>query len=253
MVVGKGMEDIMRLVIVRHGDPNYEKDTLTEVGVKEAKLAAEYISSLDVKDFYVSPLGRAQDTAAYTLNKMKRTAQTHEWLREFQGQIVRPDFPDRISICWDWLPQDMEKDLSYYDKDRWMQTDIMRAGNVREEYEKVCVGIDEILKNHGYEREGLHYKVVEPNSDVLVFFCHFGVESAILSHLLNVSPMIMWHGFCAAPSTITTVYTEERRKGIASFRVTEFGSSAHLYKAGEKPSFSARFCECYDFEDERHD
>ena len=50
---------------------------------------------------------------------------------------------------------------------------------------------------------------------------------------------------CAAPSSITSIYTEERRKGIAGFRVNEFGSTAHLYVAGEKPSFAARFCECY--------
>lgn len=75
----------------------------------------------------------------------------------------------------------------------------------------------------------------------------------MLSHLLNVSPMVMWHGFCAAPSSITSIYTEERRRGTALFRVNEFGSTVHLYAAGEKPSFAARFCECYDNEDERHD
>ena len=60
----------MRLIIVRHGDPNYELDTLTENGWKEARLAAECIAKLDVKDFYVSPLGRAQDTAGCTIEKM---------------------------------------------------------------------------------------------------------------------------------------------------------------------------------------
>ena len=57
----------MRIVIVRHGDPNYELDTLTETGWKEARLVAERIAKMDVKDFYVSPLGRAQDTASCTL------------------------------------------------------------------------------------------------------------------------------------------------------------------------------------------
>lgn len=48
----------MRLLIVRHGDPDYEHDTLTEKGWREAELLAERLSKLNVKEFYVSPLGR---------------------------------------------------------------------------------------------------------------------------------------------------------------------------------------------------
>jgi probable phosphoglycerate mutase len=95
--------------------------------------------------------------------------------------------------------------------------------------------------------------VERANNDTIVFFCHFGIECVLLSHLLNISPMLLWHGFCAAPSSITTVNTEERRKGIASWRVSAFGDISHLYAAGEEPAFAARFCECYDNTDERHD
>ena len=243
----------MRIVIVRHGDPNYELDTLTETGWKEARLVAERIAKMDVKDFYVSPLGRAQDTASCTLEKMHRTATTCDWLREFAAQIYRPDVADRGMICWDWLPQDMTKEPKYYDVSTWMDTKVMQDGNVREQYEWVCKEMDALLKRYGYEREGLYYRVVKPNNDTIVLFCHFGVECVLLSHLLNISPMLLWHGFCAAPTSVTSVYTEERREGIASFRVNEFGSTAHLYVAGEGPSFSARFCECYTNWDERHD
>ena len=51
----------MRILIVRHGDPNYELDTLTETGWKEARLVAEYLAKFNIAAFYVSPLGRAQD------------------------------------------------------------------------------------------------------------------------------------------------------------------------------------------------
>lgn len=176
---------------------------------------------------------------------MNRTAETLDWLREFEAHIDRPDVKNEKSICWDWLPQDMEKDLDLYDRERWNKTDIMRKGNVEEAYRRVCDGLDALLKKHGYERDDMYYRVNEPNHDTIVLFCHFGVECVMLSHLLNVSPMVLWHGLCAAPSSITSIYTEERRKGIASFRVNEFGSTAHLYVAGEKPSFAARFCECY--------
>lgn len=243
----------MRIMIVRHGDPDYERDSLTETGWKEAELAAERIAKLDVKAFYVSPLGRAQDTAGCTLKKMNRTAVTYDWLREFDARIQRPDVPDREMICWDWLPQDIVKEPAFYNVNTWTDPDVMKAGNVKEKYEQVCRGLDELLKEHGYQRDGLYYRAVEPNHDTIVLFCHFGVECVMLSHILNISPMLLWHGFCAAPSSITSIYTEERREGIASFRVSEFGSTAHLYIAGEEPSFAARFCECYNNQDERHD
>ena len=70
---------------------------------------------------------------------------------------------------------------------------------------------------------------------------------------MSVSPMVLWHGACAAPSSVTTVTTEERREGIASFRMNSFGDISHLYANNEPPAFAARFCECYDNKDERHE
>ena len=205
-----------------------------------------------MKKFYVSPLGRAQATADCTLKKINRSGITKDWLREFPPQIKRPDTTER-KICWDWLPQDWTIEPKYFDVDTWTDTEIMREANVKEVYESVCMGLDEILKKHGYKRENRYYRVEKPNNDTIVFFCHFGVECVLLSHLLNISPMLLWHGFCAAPSSVTVVNTEERRKGIASWRVSSFGDCSHLYAANEEPAFSARFCECYGNVEERHD
>ena len=48
-----------------------------------------------------------------------------------------------------------------------------------------------------------------------------------------------------APASVTTVYSEERRPGIAFFRAAALGDCSHLYAKGAEPSFSARFCEVY--------
>ena len=93
----------------------------------------------------------------------------------------------------------------------------------------------------------------EANEETIVFFCHFGLECVLISHLLHISPMQLWHGVCAAPSSVTTLVTEERRKGVAQFRMIAFGDTSHLYAEGMEPSFSARFCETYDHHDQRHD
>ena len=64
----------MKLIIIRHGDPDYEHDSLTETGVIEAKLLAGRLAQhKNIAAFYVSPLGRAQATAQYTLDALHRT------------------------------------------------------------------------------------------------------------------------------------------------------------------------------------
>lgn len=242
----------MKLVIIRHGDPDYERDSLTEKGWREAALLAEWVSRLDVKEFYVSPLGRARDTASLTLEKLGRRAVVCDWLQEFPPRIKRPDVEGRSYIAWDWLPQDWTKELVYYDLSSWADTEIMQEARVKETYDQVIKEFDLLLAQHGYVRHGEYYRVERANRDTLVFFCHFGLECVLLSRLFNVSPMILWHHFCAAPTSVTTLVTEERRQGIALFRMLGFGDITHLNAGGEEPSFAARFCETYE-SSERHD
>ncbi|NLE25139.1 MAG: histidine phosphatase family protein [Clostridiaceae bacterium] len=242
----------MKLLIIRHADPDYENDSLTEKGRKEADLLSNRISAMDIKGFYVSPLGRALETANVTLNKMNRTAEVLPWLREFDFLIYDEELGSE-RICWDLLPQDWTTINEYYDKDLWHTVPVMKKGNVISEAKKVFEGIDKIIERNGYVREGNFYRAIDPNRDTIVLFCHFGVECVILSHLLGISPVVLWHGCCASPSSVTTLVTEERREGIAYFRMSAFGDISHLYIAGEEPSFSARFCETYDNFDERHD
>ena len=243
----------MKLLLIRHGDPDYEHDSLTEKGWREAACLAERMAKLEIADFYVSPLGRAKDTASLTLKKMGREATVCDWLREFQAPIWRPDRTDRKMIPWDWLPQDWTTDERFFDPERWSEHPVMAEGQVRREYDRVTGALDAALAEHGLIREGRHYRVERETEDTLAFFCHFGVSSVLLSHLLSVSPMVLWHGFCAAPSSVTTVVTEERRKGIAFFRTLAFGDISHLYIHGEPPAFSARFCEVFSSTDQRHD
>lgn len=243
----------MKLLIVRHGDPDYSIDSLTPKGWREAEYLSEKLSKLDVKAFYVSPLGRAKDTASFTLKKMGRTATECKWLREFDVRIDRPDVTDREIIPWDWLPQDWTKDERFFRYDEWLDNERMAGGNTREEYEWVIRNFDALLAKHGYVREGHYYRAERSNNDTIVLFCHFGLECVLLSRLLNVSPMVLWHGCCAAPSSVTTLVTEERRKGIASFRMSSFGDISHLYVHEEPPAFAARFSETYEDPDGRID
>ena len=73
----------MRLLFIRHGDPDYVQDTLTERGIEEAKALARIIPQLGVGDCYVSPLGRARKTAQLALEGTGIKPVEQEWLQEF--------------------------------------------------------------------------------------------------------------------------------------------------------------------------
>lgn len=233
----------MEILIVRHGDPNYTLDTLTRKGIREAKLLALRLEKLDIKAFYCSPLGRAKKTASYTLKRMKRKAETLDFLREFEGTVNDPERGK--TCCWDRKPAYWTEIPDYYTYENWNNVPLMAEGNVTEKYKMVCDGIDELMAKHGYVHNGKIYDVVNENHDIIVLFCHFGVESVLLSHIFGISPMIMWHNFVALPTSVTRLVSQEREKGKAIFTCLQYGDLSHLYAGGEEPSFMARWCECY--------
>lgn len=241
----------MKLLIIRHGDPDYEKDYITEKGKREVELLKQRLEKMQIDAFYCSPLGRARATAEPTLKAFGKTAEICDWLKEFDGVVVYPE-TGVAGYPWDRMPSFIEKNKDYYDKDKWLETDFIKSGDVPQKYKGVCDGIDEILKKHGYVHDGYKFRVENENTDTVALFCHFGVECVILSHLLKISPMALWQGFVALPTSVTTLITEEREKGVAFFRCNGFGDLSHLYKGDEPASFQARFCETYSNFDERH-
>lgn len=245
----------MKILIVRHGDPDYARDSLTPKGWQEARLLAQRLAPLPIDAFYVSPLGRAKDTASCTLELAGRSATECDWLTEFNPPSVqRPDLEEgKRFVAWDWLPSHWLDRPILMDWEHWFEDPCFSEAGVGQAYHRVTAAFDQLLAQHGYQREGLTYRPLKPNHDTICLFCHFGVQGVLLSHLLNVSPMPLWQGFVAAPSSVTTLSTEERREGVAIFRMSSYGDISHLYAGQEPPSTAARFCECFtDFQD-RHD
>lgn len=220
-------------------------------GLARGRTAQNRLTKLDVAAFYCSPLGRAKDTSKATLNALGRTAEIFDWLREFDGYVVDPESGEH-TYSWDRTPAFLSENDDYYDKDKWISTPFYSSGDVPEKYKAVCDGIDELLARHGYIHDGKIYRVERENSDTVVLFCHFGVECVLLSHILKISPVVLWHNFVALPTSVTTLITEEREQGKAVFRCNAFGDISHLYAGDEPASFQARFCETYSNFDERH-
>lgn len=93
----------MKLIFIRHGEPDYNTDSLTENGIQEAIALSKRVKNWEVTNFYVSPLGRAKETASYSLKAVEREAIILPFMREFSYPVIAP-ISNAQSVPWDFIP-----------------------------------------------------------------------------------------------------------------------------------------------------
>ena len=212
----------MRLIFIRHGDPDYEHDDLTEKGSREAALLAPRMAVLgNIREIYVSPFGRAQATAKPTLELLRREAVTLPWLREFSYRIEDP-LTGRLHVPWDLPPEYYTQVPLFHDRDHWYEAPIYQTNpEIAENAALVYREFDALMASYGYHRHGddAYYHVDRPDSpagrgipsdedrsqyghgfhptdedETLLFFCHLGAELLLVGRLLGISPVHGAHG-----------------------------------------------------------
>ena len=255
----------MRLIVIRHGDPDYDNDTLTEKGKREAALLAPRIAALqDIRAIYVSPFGRAQATAAPALALMGREAVTLPWLREFSYRIEDP-VTGRKHVPWDLLPEYYTREPAFFDREKWYEAPLYKTNpEIGENAPLVMQGFDDLMASWGYERQrrAAYYHVndsektliradvrprychedhPEDRDDTLLFFCHLGAELFLVGYLLGISPVLLWQGVYLAPTAVTVLNEERRHGNNAAFRIQVLGDVSHLTAGGEPVSYSGAF------------
>ena len=236
----------MKIVIIRHAEPDYKNNTLTEKGFREAKILGEYYKDEKIDVIYTSPLPRALYTAQAL--RGNRPLYEEKWLEEFWHPI---NIDGRERHNWDFLPSDIEKYPELVSH-KFLTSDFCKPVHMKEMYDEVIKHFDEILEKHGYKREGSYYRVVKPNKDTIVFVCHLGMMSLLMSRLSGIPYSQIAQYFFVAPTGVTTYVSEEREEGIAQFRCREFGNYDHLKVKNEPFSKFGSFAETFDTDDEMH-
>ena len=235
----------MKLLIIRHAEPDYAHDSLTEKGFREAELLSEKLAQSSITDLYCSPMGRAQRTAKPTAEKCQLPVVTLPWLREFTGQMQDPDEPERKRIPWNLKPQFWTRQPELYDRQRWIENPFVKAGDVEQKYRDVTDSFDALLARYGCRRDGGIYHCEQNPVSTIALFCHFGLGMVLVSHLAGISPFLMWQNFFFPPSSVTAFITEERARGDLFFKCMQMGDTSHLYAAKEEPSHSGLYSEFY--------
>ena len=235
----------MRIMLVRHAEPDYSVDSLTPRGWREAELLSRRLIRLKrVEAFYVSPLGRARDTASVTLKKLGAEAETLPWLQEFRGRAVDPA-TGKPRIAWDFPPRLFEACPELMLPERWLQTPYFAGTDTPAVWAETKAGMTALLARHGYAPDGVLWRCDDNRRGIIVLFCHFGIAMAIVGFLTGISPFALWHATCMAPSSVTTLVSEEREKGLVWWRCEQIGDVSHLAAADQRPSTAAQFPEIY--------
>ncbi len=98
---------VIEIVLVRHGEPDWEPGgravdhpVLSERGRRQAECVADELAGQEFDGVYVSPLPRAQETAAPLLQRTGWSAQIEPWLEELRLPSLEGKTSDASSISF---------------------------------------------------------------------------------------------------------------------------------------------------------
>lgn len=204
----------MRIYFIRHGDPNYKNDCLTELGHRQAQALAERLSASGIEQIYSSTNGRAMQTAEYTASRLGLAVVPLDFMREIGWKPIGEEPLPANGNPWNIADLFAAEGRTLTDPD-WRTAYPFSMSVVSERYPLVTGQFDGLLAELGYQREGEYYRAVgaHPYRTVAVF-SHGGSSSAVLSHILNIPfPQIcgMLRMACTSVTVVELSDTEGER------------------------------------------
>ncbi len=221
----------MRLLIIRHADPDYANHTITDAGHREGEALARRLAALKLARIFSSPLGRAQDTARYTSELTRVPVETESWLEELH-ELRMQTGPASGYMAWDLHGHVVRADPARAVNGVLWEEDGLAEPRFPEVVDCVARDSDAFAEKLGFKREGGRYRIIRANRDQIAVFCHQGLALTWLAHLLELPVLLVWAGFWLPPSSVTTVLFDERDDIWATPRCLGLGDVSHLYAAG---------------------
>ena len=220
----------MLLYIIRHGEPDYATDSLTANGKKQALALADRLCTHGFDEIYSSPLGRAKQTAEPTCERLGIPYKIEEWMSE---DLAWNDFSAVLESGernWSFGCNNTKLIDKDYGND-WHTNPVFSGCNAAlGGYKRIAEASDEFLGRLGYKREGIIYKAVSPSEKRVAAFCHHGLGTAWLSHLLSIPPNVFWARFNIAHSSVTVIEFAEHSDTLTAPQCICLSDISHIYK-----------------------
>ena len=223
----------MLLYIVRHGDPNYELDCLTERGHMQAEAVGKRIAASGINEIYSSPMGRARQTAAPACRLLNLPCHIEDWAHEVEEERLTPEPYGKLTsvslIQNTYYRENGGIDLPY---DRAFEAVGFRYSDMKTATERIAAGGRDFLERLGYKEENGVYKILRKNEDKVALFCHTVMARAWLSTLLHIPIHLMWAGFQMTHTGVTVIEFKNNENGITAPYCRCFSDMSHLYAEG---------------------
>ena len=224
----------MRLIFVRHGEPDYTHDCLTETGRKQAAAAAVRLEREGITAIYSSPNGRARETAEHTARRLGLPVTVLEYMHEISwgGEgVPERGHPWTLS---EWLID--REDFDFYSED-WRKHPYF-AGNVATQYfDMISEKIDAFMLERGYRHQGTRFLCEGGKEETVAIFSHGGSGACALSRLLALPfPYVS----TVLPYDYTSIIILEfpvREGEFVHPRIELFNDAAHIRDTGSGPLF----------------
>ena len=235
----------MLLYILRHGDPIYNPDSLTEKGHLQAQALAKRLASHGIDKIYCSPLIRAQQTARPTEILLGKKAQIEEWTSEdkiYSYLSVQEGGTHRWifhSSKKSHLREPEVEKLGY----NWYKALVFNDVDGKGAYDFLRKNSDEFLSRHGYEHdfENKRYIAKNGNDEKIAVFCHQGFSISWLGVMLDIPLPVAWTTMDVNHSCMTVVEFKEDKDGLCIPKIITLSNDSHLYKEGLPTQFENGF------------
>ena len=177
----------MRIVFVRHGEPDYARDCLTATGREQARRAAQRLRGEGIEEIFASPLGRAAETAQIASETLGLPVQTLDFMREVTWGST--DGSELYAGGHPWaIVNEMARQGMELNRPDWREAPWFRTNRVVECVDSVEKGIDDWLAGFGYVREGAFYRHTgeEKEHRTVALVSHGGSSCAAMGHILGL-------------------------------------------------------------------
>ena len=225
---------------IRHADPIYDPDSITEHGKVQAEALADRLQEAKINKIFSSSSTRAVMTAEPAAKKLGLEITAFDWARE---DLAGRDFGVVRNGQWNWCFWDDEVRQLFNSNnvlrlmDKWYEHECFSEYRFKEGVERINMETDAFFASLGYvhDRENRIYKTETPNDDKVAFFAHGGFGMAFISSILDIPYNIFGRNFEHVMTTGITVIEFFEKDGIAVPKILVYSDYSHLYKNGIKP------------------
>ncbi len=225
----------MLLFYIRHGDPIYNPDCLTDLGKKQADALSKRLAIYGLDEIYASTSNRAIQTAEPTAKLLNKPIHKLDWCNEhLASQYFK--CTDVNSKDKTWVYQNQRAKELFVSKEiyklgnRWYKHKFFASGTYEEGTKIIKKEAFSFLEKQGYRRNEVEnlYDLVFPNEKRIALFAHEGIGMVFLSTILGIPyPLFCTHNQLSH-SSMTVIYFPNKNKSIP--QILQLSNDSHLYK-----------------------